>query len=1054
MVFVGASMAVIEAGDAHERGRKAAEAAGTVPPETGDSKKTGEELAALKEAANESGDASEYVETFEKSPRFESLVGILQNDIGVGEVGNKQALFNFEDWPVTDPPARIADFFDSPATRDFFIPRGKGRTAFIEGLRLGPPAVADKSPAANAQRLKFNKSHEALVGIVKKLHDFMELKRKSKLDVDAQLNKPALGETIGNMTGNLLRNYKSSSGQEKLMMLAAAGIGIALINKYKDSALPIFKNHTYSEVMLALGAFWGVNFIAGKMSDDGRTLLQKLDLMRDVDNLKDDNLLKGFCEEHNMGKDQEKLKSFLHLQTRDVKQLFNLYEEASANAVMHQGKKEIDPKKLGFFKNEVNGAKAYEIMEELVQMTAVNEYVERERQASVLSDKPFTMPTYEAAKVNAEKEHLLESGPARAAFRHKYFEGPLALSNQTLFDAIVNEYHTHDWQKAITKGAEGRLPDTAKRKVGEFYYWAKPKVKHYATLAKDKVIWFAGQAWDKGEKYIWNPLWGATVARYRWAKGKVMPPLESALSHHQKTEHFDAVLPGEFDVQVTTPEEPGQKGEATIMGVPGIEWEEGIRKSDGKNTIIIDGIEFDKGLGQKGINAANAGLLSRAMKSKVEVLLKEEKVPDAIRKTAQWDAKNKVWKIPGVAIAANTDIGYPAGTTDITFTINPDGKSIKFSDNKLEFNNYKNIDDIHRNSIIHKRLLDQMAGTNPKLLESLQDLPFKVLAVTNTSGTVTVDAEMAGMKFKAIPNGTNFDVLDSAGVAGSGLANLKMEQGNGGPKFLEAICGNIMESPYFMEPFLVLKAKMENTSEGVMDRLNKTFPTTRLWIIPTSINPKGLNGQILQKQWNYTLDFKTFEALDLFEHSLRGKSADQISAEYKNHIESVHKKLTEISLYIDSLPTDEAKANEFQKLLDSPERIVTQGTPPRATIIPAGIEYLNYVHPDYRKYFEKFQDAIKSDRYNYEGLESSDTALSDSSHEIYVTLLRVWSRHTRQYRTGAGITAAQPYLDHVIAKTVEKLELAKSKSSLGIIKKENLPGNGAWDDAALDEWMK
>lgn len=85
------------------------------------------QLEELQEQVDETGDAKEYVETFKKSTDLEVFMQHLE--LGM-KYGDTQGFSNFENWLVIDGEA-LAGFFDEFG----YTPRGKGRLAFVQGLR-------------------------------------------------------------------------------------------------------------------------------------------------------------------------------------------------------------------------------------------------------------------------------------------------------------------------------------------------------------------------------------------------------------------------------------------------------------------------------------------------------------------------------------------------------------------------------------------------------------------------------------------------------------------------------------------------------------------------------------------------------------------------------------------------------------------------------------------------------------------------------------------------------------------------------------------------------
>lgn len=997
------------------------------PPERAGEKpkaKTPEELAALQEEIDESGEAKEYIETFRKGRNFELLATHLE--LGM-QYGDTQGFSNFENW-LTQDPEGMAEFFDAFP----FVPRGKGRGEFVNGLRDSPDTE------------DFKKSRTVLEELVKILRTHFDEKRNAKVDVQTQITKHPMGDTIGNGVKTLMKNFNRAQGTEKLMILAAVGIGIVLINKYKDSKVPWTKDTKWSTVFLGLGALWGVNYLSGKVSQDGRTLLQRLDVMRDIDDMSENSKLRGYAEKLGMGEDQERLKTFHQLIYKGVsaKKLFDLYEEAALSTV---AVKEIDPKNLGFYKNEVSGKALYDLMDTLVKQTSVNEHNRLKLEEAEVRRVPFT-PAREGSD---EEKAWQQPGVAIAAFREKYVTGELGNVDMTYFDAVMNEYNVADtaWREDIRRGKEARLTDRAAKKGKEALKWTYAHGKHYGIVA-GKWVYAKGKAtYEFTRDHFAKPLGAMAQARFNRYSPYVEKPINNLLAKRQQ-EDLDEVLGPEFDVKVTTPEtnmfhpEMEDLGSATIMDYPGIRFEVKVRK-DGKEVAIIDGLEFLLDDGIDG-NKDNAKELKKKITAKAEKLIQSRNIPvlKGIKPAWTWNETKKEWVLYDVKFNADSLLSslVPGGEKEISFKIGPDAKSVKFFVNGMEITDFDKLDTIYRDSVIQEKI-----WTDRRFGKSLEGLPVTIENVTpDTTYKAIITGKIAGLEFQAVPNASGgIDFFDGSRTGGANL--LVIDEAKGGLEFTQRKAAHIMASGEFQNPFFHLESLMDNTSEGVFARMKQMFPTTRLWIIPTSLNiPAGVNGQILQQQWRYLLDFKRMETLDRFRYELLGKSVADIPKIYKKYIQENLKYAQDLAHDISATGGDEEKANKFQDFM-------------------ARLETMNYTNPDYRKLFLEYKKMMIDSQFNYEGTESfgdvgvGKWSVADRAFEIYQILLTVWNYHTDEFSVEDPM-AAQPAKEihphnqkairaGVIEKVRAKLEQAQTRGG-GTIKLDDVK-----DDIPLDAWV-
>lgn len=1004
------------------------EGGGDKPPEGKDKgekreavkEESAEKREELKEEIDESGEAKDYLETFQKQPQFDAVSHMLSTGM---EVEGNETAFNFENWLVMDPKL-VANVFDL-----VLMPRGKGRWSFVDGLR-----IEDRDSE------EFKKSQEVLNQLVGILRKRVQDRQSIKEDTQKQKDKPAVGETIGDGVKTLMRNFKRASGTEKVMILGAIGIGISLLWKYKDKA--IFKDFTFGDAFKWAGALWGVNYLSGKVSKDGKTLVQRLDVGLDIEQMKDSRL-KGYAYEKSMDKDQEKYRALLELQTKDVRQLYQFYKEASAPGV----KKEIDPKRLGIYNEAVDGKAVYEIMEELVKDTSVNLHIEQRRK-----DAEEKGIAYDE-RADRDNKGLMDlwtsPSEAQAKFESKYFD-LLKGSNVTLIDAILNEYQTRDFQAAIAAGRERRRFVRAAETTADFLEKTWGHTKHYAGVAGAFVYKYGGKVINFTNNKILKPTGGWIAKEWNHYSPHVKEPLRDALSWWQEKD-LNKVLPPEFDVDVLKP------GQAKIMGLAGIPFEIKTGKDSSgatREVAEIDGIKFIIDDGIAG-NKTNADALKIKIEQKVDTLVKAENIPQFKDISPKWDETDKKWFMNDVSVADDAFGINTGGKIKIEVKIDDNGTTLHFFDGEKEISNLSDLTTEH----MHAALQEEIWKAAPNLEPIVRGLPVKIGAVTDATDATgkkqTFKVDFGGLEFEVIrthaATGATYEYIDAAG-ANKPFKDLKIEKANGGYKFLDALGKKIFQSNDYQENYLLLEAEMENTKEGFGQRM-KELAKTKLWILPTNLDG-AINGKILQEQWRYTLQFKMFETIQIFKSECKDEPLENIPQIYDDVIVKANQHLKDL---LDTIRTysDTDKANEFQNFLSGKERTVTTSTG-ISVRLPAGLEYVNYQNQDYRDYFEKYQALIQNPRYDYEGFDNYDAG-GEKAHEIYLTLLLVWSRFTRKYRDKPGhlIQTEKDKLQFVIDKVHDKLEKAKMAGGVtGTIKMENLPGQGKTDDKSLDEWKK
>ncbi|MBI5412800.1 hypothetical protein HZA42_00450 [Candidatus Peregrinibacteria bacterium] len=982
-----------------------------------------EQLEVLALSMNKEGEPSDYIETFKRGgDKFEHLVAYLET---IMPKGNKPGeVPPYESWTNMNPEDVAAMFNGWPE----YFPNGRGKNAFIDGMKIGPRRTGDTSPEAIAQEKKYGPSRRALEGIVRHLREYFALKRGSKLDIEKQANKPVVGETIGDGMKTLMKNFNRSSGMEKGLILAGIGLGIYLLHKHKDDKL-LF-GATLGSTATVVGGLFLANYMSGKVSKDGRTLLQRLDFFRDVDDLSDNNVLKAYALSHGMGENQEKLRALYEMQSMDIKRLFQLYVEAKRNTM---GTGEIDVKRLGKHKGEADGKALFEIMDDLVAETSINEHRKARRARAQLEGKPYSEPSDDEIRTWTQSEKSIQ------AFGDKYInpESSFGRADLKLFDVVVNEYAVAGTNEALW---QGKPVDAFWR--GEIERRKKARLTdRTAAETKRLAVAVGGYAVEKGKALgSWMYDTGKEVLSFTerntrslraWAGDKV----KEGLAYLQE-KNIKEVLGTDFDVDVTKAHGDSKTiGKATIMGVPGVEFEMFPRAADNTDVAVINGVTFL--LGTHPENKPLADQLKQALANKVEKMVAAANVPQLKGIKPEWNATAKKWELPKVPVAASADLSVPAGDITLTLKMDPDGK-IRFMDDKKEIMDFSKSAETHRDSEIQKAVFKEASPDLQKYghIDALPVTDIKVAA------DKTITGKLAGLEFTAKPRdgatlGSGLVFVDAGGNKG-GFEKVEIKETNCGPIFLEAVSQEVMKTGEFQNSFFKLQYLLDNTSEGFLTRIDKLFPDRMYSVIPAGgvDIPASVNGQILQRQWQHMLDFKRQETLSLFkERALDKGNVASIPDAYKEIVQRNTLELEKLYRDIDK-EDDQKRADKFKDYM-------------------MALENVNYPNPDYQKLFTEFVAMIS--KFDYEGFESfgdvgtEKWAAGDKAYGTQNVLYSVFSFHTQEFMAGTSISPADQ--DKIRLGVTEKmkqaLEEAKAKGG-GTVHLADLPKT---DGAHIDSWV-
>lgn len=915
------------------------------------------------ETVDQSGEAKDYPDEFEKSPEFVVVTSMLE----VTKKANAP-FSDYETWLAKDPQElkELVQILSQPRVNIF--PHGKGRNAFLLGFSADPES---KDPPT------LDESKKALTRIVVTLRNYFNNKKTAVDDIKGQKEKNIVGDipTLGLTT--LKKSWDNADKTEKL----AIGVCIALGVKYlydnwdKEGFIPFTKTKL-KDLVYGFGALWGINYMSGKVSPDGQTLLQRTGLFDNVSNLKDENMLKTYAKGHGMGENQEALRTLVNMQFTDVKKLYKLYKKHRVD-----GSNKIDDKELinlGLKKGDVDGGHAYTIMKTIVEETSVHEHEHRLVEEWRLTSPEAGMHYIESD--NIDKAKWKEPGIAEKEFERKYISGSgrLAQMNQRVIDVIINEYHTTNWQQRAAIEAANSFPNQAIYLGGIL----KDTALEWGGIGKNYVFKKMGEAYDGVEAHILNPLTDYTARYYR----KTKEYFKEILAEHEAVilqEKLQRVLPADMPI------EPLKAGTAFVMGYP-------VEYKDGK----LGGVAFDL---EKGIpeNKKSADELRTKITAHVQKLLDTH----VKGKTPTWNPTLEQWEV-SLDANGNKHLNLPRGSVTVSLEISDDGKTLTFNTNGKKIINLKDLDTVREQGEIQKQIWD----TYP-YLEGL-----KVDSTIKADGTI--EGKIAGLSF----NGTS--TLNARGLPTIDInpTTITIDKSNGGEKFLEEKALQLMGDPKFLNPIIKLLFVMQTASEGAVARFNTLFPQTKLWFIPTDVDPKGaLNGKILNNEWEYMVKYKQVEMLDNFRAALAGKTLDQVEVEYDNLI-AVAKDMKQLALDIEAETNDEQKAKNFPTYLEK-------------------LETVNYTG-DYKVLYGEYKKMISNPKFNYAGFESlSDVpGAAGESFKIYEVLQRVWSYATRYYRN-TGVTDGSLEANKIrnFINTVENILLQARQKGNGTIRLSNLP---------------
>lgn len=977
----------------------------------------------IQKLAEDQGEAREYAEELKKSKDLPSIVALLNE--GIEENGPDSA-FNYKTWTTLNPSV-VVDIFNY----DFFPKGVRGLTKFKEGLLAVP---TDSNGNATPE---YKASKDALQTIVNTLTNYKI--KKDVSEAEATKEKPLFGHTLDDVKTNLVTNWKGATGQEKLFIGGAIVILAYLGYKMKDKKL--IGDLSFSDAAKWIGGAYLINYLSGKVSADGKTLINRLDVDLKMDEMENGNPVKAFLIEGSA--DEVKTQTVQKVLHHDVKQLFELYDEASSpEKKIH----EISPQLLGLKEGEISGKALYEVIEQLVKTTSMNQArIERDEEAKRRGVPPSSIPI--------NKEYWLNENRARDVFRAKYITtGPFSRTHQDLFSAIYNEYGTKNVAAICQKWEKEKVVNKAMEATGNVLKWTYKNAKDYAIVGGAYVVDVAGKAWDFTRDDVLKPVGRWFERKYNKYSPPVKEWIREKAAKYQEDD-LKKVVPDDLDLFVKEP------NKARIMGVPNIPVDVRERDTDGKDVAIINGREFVLEDGITG--SANAVLLTalkHELTTQVATLVTANTLnnPFTAGKPLAWDGVKKSWFVKNIDIPANPILNVPDGVDDLAVRIDDNGTTLHYSLRGKEIKDLGDIETEYSKALIKEQLL----ANSPALKPYIEKLPFDVnVIVPDGSYGFKAEVTLGGMTMDVVGTGpgasisNGIKVLDGTLGTPVDLKDIDIPLNSQGDELRAALTATMLHDPYLEGPILMLQSQMEHTSESLASHLGE-LGNERFWILP--IDARGaINGKIIDQQWKYTLQFKLYETLEMFEESLKGKTGapkkfSEIETSYQDYIEDTHTELNKLSTYIASLP-DNTRANEFKDLLSGDGKGAAPGSTHHG--VPTGLEKLNYDNKQYRTHFNDFKKMIQDPRYNYRGFETLDVSAfgaNDEAYETYATLMKVWSHHTRRSARVPGTLDPKDerWMRFVVKNVKAHLENATSQ---GAISRSTLPKAESEED--IEKWM-
>lgn len=942
----------------------------------------------------------QYVEFLSKDPNYglTYLVKLVRDE------GTKPP---YEDYATVwrNDPLKAAEYLER------YFPEGPGKAKMIEGLRAPAKKMApDGKPIENPDFADAYKALLLTIEQIKARDTWYATSQQKRLELLGR-EKSTVSETVKSGLSNALNYFKEAPPADKLLILAVAAIGIkAILEVSKWKIGKGEKAWTVGKLGFIAAAGIAFNEAFRLFSKDRRSLVERFDIGTQVENLQN-TLWFPFMLDHETGRMFDKpneVDTALHFGAMDFRRVFEVYQrhpvrnrERFSEEELHQigfppavATSMIDDRKLK------TSRVGFEIVDKLVKKAGSNWFRKAQKQMG-LKGTPDQFQDY-----------------GIKAIQEKYYEGANASRTWTFEEIMTNEYK--DWAEIQFNGDM--------QKMLEYYskeYKAGTMPIHLAALAGS-----AAEAAKGGMLYLGGKIKGGLNVSSNWVRDKWKKyfPKFRRFTGLEKAElekdihelQGGAIPPKEVPLEVPAP------GKIIVMGIPMTYKKE---KKGGKTIFTIDGdLEFDPSLGPAK-NKANADKLKVRAKEKLTGLVKGSGIKGIdkvdVDKFLEWNAAGKRWRLSGIDVKAYDPFGLTAKKENIFVGVSDEGKVELWLKDVL----LTDLDQIN-NQYLHAVVIAKIYDAYP----ALKGIPTKItkLDADKSASTVTVKAEIGGLDMG--------DIALAYGVAPDFTGKLdKLALNDSIIKELWKLKANDKK---FRELFENLYQKIAVEAEGIGSRLGKAWEKRVLWVIPNV--EAFFTGQILERRWQYILDYKMAEIILKYEKDLNGKTIADIAAIENNifngytyasptvpggkKIPGALAELTQLSYDIGADPDIQGN---FPKYLEQLEEVGMQ-------------------NPEYKAKFRNYIRAISQDKFNYAGASESD--FMEGSHICYVKLLQIWTHFTSELagpeykainkKTGAPYTKAQldNILDNITRMVETKLEKAQMTGPIvGRISPDEIP---------------
>ncbi len=970
--------------DRQEREKGSAEADNARQAEIDESEWKGANLSRqieLRDGQHEEGEAIEYVNTFKNSPELVRIHTAMRDN------RNREGANGLNDFTLWRAHREdVVSLFDD-MNGTVLMPLGKGRKAFVEGLKAPP-----NTPMWQA-------SDDVLAKIIDNLQARVDAENMAKAALEKQSKTPLQGHTLNGYVNNFKNSWNRASPTESLLIAGAVGAVVFWAWGKKDDTLPFAEEMKYGDAALLAGMLGGINLLSGAFSADGKTLLNRFGTGTDV-GVPDveDPFIRNYCYEQGMADDKTMLTALTTCMNLDMRHLYDLYRDASD---INTTERKIDITRLGLAPGIINGEALYKIIDKVVEKTAANQVKTKYMlEKGITDESQINRGELKEVTENA----LRDKSQKLAYFEDKYNRGSVGRSNQSLLQVIVNENFDpdigHKGYKELAEKEDAKL--AINRVTGGVKYAALASVDWLKDTAAPYVVEISGKFYSFMDDEVVTPSGEYLANTYNKYAPKVKEFVKERLSALEQGK-LEKVMEPYLHGTVTSYAPNSGAGLVTVKGVPGFPLLDKTDETGHHYITIGEGADAEKFDGAKDIRGnkkhndkIDAVATNKAKIAYANALLENPTATQFLaNKNIKWDPTKGTWYLVGVdaPVYAEGGVAYDNKPVEALMKFDKTGKA-SFLINGKPLEEIENLAKDNLEAILQETIKKDTA------FKPIEDLPVKILGVepdgtsykikVTIGGLITymVPRSLAGTPNNKINLGFAF-INDVTGLPEPSLTALHITAANGGEEFLNTKAAQIYNSREFLNPFMSLEHVINTTDETILDRAKDG----------------SITGPIKDRKWKTLLDFKKDEMLERYKLQLAGKSASEMDKVYTATIFNTTRELNNLESKIHSAP-EEMRKDKFEGYMQELERV-------------------GYHNAGYKEMFNEYMAMIGAN-FKADALSWKDplAPLNADRYEVYQDLLMIWSFNTQEYMEKDPVTGDPQNLS-AATKTTIKTKIIK-----------------------------